>query len=64
MKKLLAVSMFLVAFPALSLAGPKILVPQTHWDYGNVPQNNTISHDYWIKNIGDDTLKIINVKPG
>jgi hypothetical protein len=46
------------------MAGPKILMPETRWDYGDVPQNSTLSHAYWIKNIGDDTLKIVNVKPG
>jgi hypothetical protein len=42
----------------------KISVPETHYDYGNVPQNSMLSHDYIIKNIGEDTLKIIQVRPG
>jgi hypothetical protein len=45
-------------------AAPKILVPETSWDFGHVPQNSVLTHDYWIKNIGTDTLKIIKVKPG
>ena len=47
-----------------SYAAPKILVPETSWDFGHVPQNSTLTHDYWIKNIGTDTLKIIKVRPG
>lgn len=47
-----------------SYAAPKILVPETAWDFGHVPQHSTLTHDYWIKNIGTDTLKIIKVRPG
>ncbi len=47
-----------------SFAAPKILVPEKSWDFGHVPQNSVLTHDYWIKNIGTDTLKIIRVKPG
>jgi hypothetical protein len=44
-------------------AGPAISIPQVHWDFGNVPQNSVLSAPYWIKNTGDDTLRI-DVKPG
>jgi hypothetical protein len=64
MKKTLAVAIMVSILPAVSLAGPKIMVPETHWDFGIVPQNAMLTHDYWIKNIGDDTLRIIDVKPG
>lgn len=47
-----------------SFAAPKILVPEKSWDFGHVPQNSILTHDYWIKNIGTDTLRIIKVKPG
>jgi len=45
-------------------AGAKISVPEKEWDFGAVPQQSTVSHEYWIKNIGDDTLRNIVVKPG
>jgi hypothetical protein len=64
MKKLLAVIVLLISWPALLIAGPTLTMPETHWDYGNVPQHSVLTHDYWIKNTGDDTLKIIQVKPG
>jgi hypothetical protein len=64
MKKFLAAFVFLGFLPAISLAGPQMSVPVTHWDYGNVPQNSILTHDYWIRNIGNDTLKILDVKPG
>lgn len=64
MKGLFAVAMAIVGWSTVALGGPKANIPEKHWDFGNVPQNSTISHAYWIKNIGDDTLKIISVKPG
>jgi hypothetical protein len=64
MRYLLAVAMAIMGLSTASFAGPKVSIPEKHWDFGNVPQNSTISHAYWIMNIGDDTLKIINVKPG
>jgi hypothetical protein len=64
MKKLLAVTMFLISLPVVSMATPVLSMPEVHWDYGNVPQQSVLTHDYWIRNIGDDTLKIIEVKPG
>ena len=54
----------LVLYPLITIAAPKIEVKETHWDYGYAPQNTALSHSYWIKNAGDDTLNIIDVKPG
>ncbi len=64
MRKSFAVIIAVILYPLISFAGPKVVIPETHWDFGYVPQNTTISHPYWIKNIGDDTLKIISVRPG
>ena len=64
MKKMLAaVIIVLMASASIALAGARIQIPEVHWDYGNVPQNSTLSHAYWIMNVGDDTLRI-DVKPG
>jgi hypothetical protein len=41
---------------------PKIEFSERIWDFGRVPQNSTVSHIFWIKNIGTDTLKGISVK--
>ncbi len=64
MKKLLLVTFIVMGLASIAVAGPKISVPQTHWNLGKVPQNCSVNHTYWIKNIGDDTLKNISVKPG
>ncbi len=64
MRKLLAVVVFLILATSVVMAKPKLNMPETHWDFGSVPQNAVLSHDYWIRNNGDDTLKIFDVKPG
>jgi len=54
----------IMGFASLAFADPKILVPEKSWNFGHVPQQGTFAHDYWVKNVGTDTLKIIKVKPG
>lgn len=44
--------------------GPKLLIPQTMFDFGYVPPQSVISHYYLVKNVGEDTLKIEKVKTG
>jgi len=41
----------------------KIFVPNTSWDWGYMPKGIKVSHNYQIKNVGEDTLKIASVKP-
>jgi hypothetical protein len=43
---------------------PRIEVPETSFDFGYVPQGVKISHVYWLKNTGEDTLFIRDIKPG
>ncbi|HBC47429.1 MAG TPA: hypothetical protein DEO84_03635 [candidate division Zixibacteria bacterium] len=64
MKPALIAILLLILWPVLSMGSPRIFVPETHWDYGNVPQNSVLTHDYLIRNTGNDTLNIIDVKPG
>lgn len=33
------------------------------WDFGSMPKGAIVSHSYKIKNIGQDTLNIVKVKP-
>jgi hypothetical protein len=44
--------------------GPKLLIPQTSFDFGYAPPQSVISHYYLVKNVGEDVLKIEKVKPG
>jgi hypothetical protein len=64
MKQTVAAILFLIIWPVMVMASPQISVPETHWEFGNVPMNSIISHDYWIRNTGSDSLKIIEVRPG
>lgn len=47
-----------------SVEGPKVHFSETTWNFGKIPLNSGVSHVYWIKNVGTDTLKIFNVRPG
>ena len=54
-----------VIFMCQAQAGePKVLIPETMWDFGLIPAGNVVSHYYLIKNVGTDTLKIEKVRPG
>jgi hypothetical protein len=63
MKKLLIVIALVFMTPAFVLAGARIQVLERNWNFGLAHKGGPLSHPYWIKNIGDDTLRI-NVRPG
>jgi len=42
----------------------RIEVPQASFNFGYVPQGSTISHVFWLKSVGLDTLRITDVRPG
>jgi hypothetical protein len=43
---------------------PRIQVSETDFEFGRVVQGASISHVFWIKNVGADTLFIQDIKPG
>lgn len=43
---------------------PRLQVSETEFSFGRVAQGATISHVFWLKNVGADTLHIQDVKPG
>lgn len=43
---------------------PKVLIPDSKWNFGFIPGGSVVSHQYLIKNVGTDTLKIQGVRPG
>jgi hypothetical protein len=69
-KRLTLISVFLFGLYVLALAQQenlskaRIFLPDTRWDYGYVPKGSTVSHMFQIKNIGEDTLIIVRVRPG
>jgi hypothetical protein len=64
MKKLILLAAIVLMIASMAFADPQILVPEQKWDFGYVPQNGILTHDYPIVNIGTDTLRIVKVKPG
>ncbi|MGB8657635.1 MAG: DUF1573 domain-containing protein [Candidatus Zixiibacteriota bacterium] len=59
-----------ILFAAMSAFGQKkepspakISFSETLWDFGHVPKTGIVSHTYWIKNIGQDSLTIVKVRP-
>jgi len=43
---------------------PKVLIPEPRWNFGLIPGGSVVSHNYLIKNVGTDVLKIESVRPG
>lgn len=43
---------------------PRLVLVESEFDFGYVPQNSKISHVFWLKSAGDDSLKILKVVPG
>lgn len=46
------------------LSKARIFLPDTRWDFGCVPKGGPVSHIFQVKNIGEDTLIIVRVRPG
>jgi hypothetical protein len=42
----------------------RIEVPEVTFNFGYVPQGASISHTFWLHSVGNDTLRITDVRPG
>lgn len=49
---------------AQELQGPKIVLKEQMFDFGEVKEGDTVEHTFQVFNKGDQTLEIKNVKPG
>lgn len=56
--------LFVLLLSGSILAAPLMELSESEFDFGYVPQNSKIAHDFWIYSIGDDSLKIVKVIPG
>ena len=45
-------------------AAPRLVIPETTFNFGYVPQNSKISHVFWLYSKGDDSVQILKVVPG
>ena len=46
------------------LAAPRIEIPNHEFSFGKTLQQVGLSHSFWIKSVGEDTLRIIKIVPG
>jgi hypothetical protein len=65
-ERFLLILVFLIlvfAFTQTELQAGKarLQISETSWDFGRVPQNAVLSHSFWLKNAGTDTLRALNV---
>ena len=58
------VVLLLLAACSLAAAGPRAVVEQTGVDLGEVVRGETVEAVFEISNAGDETLRILKVKPG
>ena len=69
-KSLVLLSVFFFGLYVLVLAQEeklskaRMFVPDTRWDFGYIPKGGSVSHIFQVKNIGEDTLIIVKVRPG
>ena len=47
-----------------AFAGPDIYVGEDSFDFGKSVQKAVLTHDFWIKSAGDDTLRVTEIVPG
>lgn len=61
-KKIITVLVFLSSAAFAQAVGPKVTIPQTDYDYTQVPKGETLSHTYMIYNGGGGTLFLSDLK--
>ena len=44
--------------------GPQLTIKEPEFEFGFTPQNSKISHIFSLHSTGDDTLRILSVRPG
>jgi len=64
LNRLITISLILFGLAATALAVPQAEVPEAVFDFGHVAQGKVLTHTYWIRSVGDDTLRIVTFFPG
>ena len=58
-------AIMLAAVMAVSvMAGPELTISEEAFDFGYIPQNSKVTHVFWLRNMGDQELRISKVTPG
>ena len=58
----IAAALALTGSPAQ--AEPNLTIPNSIFDFGFAPQKSKLSHSFWLKSTGTDSLIIQKVVPG
>ena len=64
MRKIVPLVMVVVLVAGSAFAEANLEIPSKTFDFGFVPQQSTISTDYWLKSTGSEELRILKVIPG
>ena len=52
---------FIIIFPSLAFAKPKIVFKETQFNFGKVKRFQELVHKFYFKNEGDKILKILKI---
>jgi hypothetical protein len=64
MMKLIIQSVLMLSLAGAIFAQPKLEIPDNSFFFGNTPQFSTVTHQFWFKSTGTDTLRIDDIKTG
>ena len=64
MRFVLVFMMSLISLAATASAGPMLEVKEATFDFGRISQNRVLKHNFWLKSVGDDTLRVLRLWPG
>lgn len=49
---------------AAAQAEPNLTIPDSKFDFGFAPQNSKLTHVFWLKSTGTDSIFIDKIVPG
>lgn len=54
----------LLALTGSALGAPRLVIDEATYDFGAIPSGKIVTHVFWLKSAGEDTLTILEAKPG
>lgn len=61
-RKISMIFLLATAIALPQMVGPKAVVKNSEYDFGNINQNDIVKHSFTITNTGDDVLKISDIR--
>lgn len=53
-----------LSLATMALAESNLTIPESLFDFGYAPQKSKLTHVFWLKSTGDDSLIISKIVPG